>query len=227
MASLGPGGISCQVFAQSHILRAKATVGAVLLLALFATSLNAGAQTNLAEERYSIDDNFTRGWHETTFGVGAMLSPGFFSPKHRPTVNYVSGFAQAGYMLYKVRGESSWRGNVEFSQELFGAGIWGDSGNYIAGTTLWARYNFVPRNLSLTPYLQMGGGVTVTDIDHRYDGQDFNFNLGMAIGIRYFVNPRLSLNAEYRYQHISNANTGSRNIGINATGPAFGVSWFF
>jgi hypothetical protein len=35
------------------------------------------------------------------------------------------------------------------------------------------------------------------------------------------------LNLECRYQHISNANTGKHNLGINAIGPLLGVSYFF
>ena len=89
------------------------------------------------------------------------------------------------------------------------------------------RYNIVPRGWRLTPFLEGGGGTVLTDIGHQYDGQNFNFNLEASGGARYFIKQNLSINAEYRYQHISNADTGRRNIGINATGPVIGVSWFF
>jgi len=36
-----------------------------------------------------------------------------------------------------------------------------------------------------------------------------------------------ALNLEYRYQHISNANIGPKNLGINASGPFLGASCFF
>ena len=65
------------------------------------------------------------------------------------------------------------------------------------------------------------------DIPHQYDGKDFNFNLDFGVGCRYFISRRCSLNAEYRLQHISNADLWDHNIGINATGAALGVSFFF
>jgi hypothetical protein len=36
-----------------------------------------------------------------------------------------------------------------------------------------------------------------------------------------------SVNLEYRYQHISNANLAHRNLGVNAHGPMLAVSFFF
>lgn len=65
------------------------------------------------------------------------------------------------------------------------------------------------------------------DIDHRYDGMNFNFNVDGAAGLRYFITPQVSLNLEYRFQHISNANLGRHNLGLNAEGPVLAVSWLF
>jgi hypothetical protein len=58
-------------------------------------------------------------------------------------------------------------------------------------------------------------------------GQPFNFNLDLGVGVRYFVGRNWALNLEYRYQHISNANLGAKNLGINAAGPILGISCFF
>ena len=79
----------------------------------------------------------------------------------------------------------------------------------------------------LVPYFQVGGGVTTTDIDHNLVGQPFNFNLDLGIGLRCFVAKNWTLSLEYRYQHISNADTGNHNLGINAHGPILGVSYLF
>jgi hypothetical protein len=111
--------------------------------------------------------------------------------------------------------------------EIFAADIYHGPGNYIAGATLWLRYNFVPEGWKFVPYIEGGGGGTSLDIPHNYDGKDFNFNLEAAVGFRYFIMPRCSLNAEYRFQHISNADLWDKNIGVNASGPSVGVSLFF
>jgi Lipid A 3-O-deacylase (PagL) len=182
--------------------------------------------TVLVEHPPSSMDNFHAGGYELTLGGGSLFSP-IGHPKNRPTVNYAIGQAQLGLMLTDVAGPSILRGNAEFVWEGFGASIYDGPGNYIAGGTLWMRYNFVPLNCPVVPYGQLGAGFLFTDIDHRYDGQNFNFNLDAAAGLRIPLCSRSSLNLEYRAQHISNANTGKRNIGINSQGPIASISWFF
>ena len=196
----------------------------------FSTAIAASAQeqaSRLAEDQSSsLDDAFKRGWRSATAGVGVLFSPvGGEAPK--PPVNYVSVTAQAGYMLFDARGSGFFRGNWELAPEVFGAGIWTSHGSYMAGCTLWIRQNFVQPGWKVTPFLQLGCGVGTSDIPHQYVGQDFAFNLDSSLGLRYFISPRLSVNAEFRYQHFSNANTADHNIGINAIGPMFGVSWIF
>lgn len=184
---------------------------------------NASLQTNGG---FNMDDNYRPGWRDVTLGGGTMFSP-IGSNHDRPVVNYIVGSLQIGYMLTDIHGDGLFRGNVELAAEGFGAAIYEETGNYIAGGTLWARYNFVPAGWRFSPYAQLGMGGTSMDIDHKYDGHNFNFNLDAAGGIRYFFHPRLSFNMELRYQHISNANTADHNIGVNALGPAAGLTWFF
>ena len=176
-------------------------------------------------ENLSLDDNFHSGRFEPSVGAGVLFSP-MITGKGRPTENYALGDAQVGYMVTDLWGEGFLRGNFELAVEAFGAGIFSGTGNYVAGGTLWFRYNFVPHDWRVLPYAQVGGGLTSMDIDHRYDGMNFNFNVDAALGARYFIEPRLAVNLEYRFQHISNADLGRHNIGINAEGPVLAVSWF-
>src|SRR5206468_1803304 len=124
--------------------------------------------------------------------------------------------------------ETGWlRGNLELAGEAFGSGIFEGPGGYVAGATFWVRYNLLRPSSHLIPYAQAGGGVALTDIDRRIVGQPFNFNLDLGLGTRYLFASHWSLNLEYRYQHISNANLGHHNLGINGHGPILGVSFFF
>ncbi len=100
-------------------------------------------------------------------------------------------------------------------------------GSYIAGGTLWLRYNFVQPNWRVVPYLQGGVGAEGTDMNQDLIGQKFNFNLNIAAGARWFVARDISINAECLYQHISNAKLSSTDIGINAVGPVLSISYFF
>jgi opacity protein-like surface antigen len=146
----------------------------------------------------------------------------------RPTIDYSFTSLQLGYMLGDVKGRGWCRGNFELVGEGFGSAVFEGPGGYIAGGTLWLRYNFVPRSsIGLVPYAQAGGGVLSTDIDHSIVGDPFNFNLDAGVGVRYLAGRNWSISLEFRYQHISNANVNHRNLGINAAGPILGVSYFF
>jgi opacity protein-like surface antigen len=183
--------------------------------------------STLGDATLSLDDNFHRGRFESSLSGGPMFSP-IGSPQSRPTVNYAVGSLQLGYMLTEPpAGGGFLRGNLELSLEGFGDAIWKGQGNYIAGETLWIRYNFLPRDWCVVPYAQAGAGFVLTDTDRYLVGENFNFNLDLALGARYFIAPRWAVNLEYRFQHISNANLGPKNVGINAQGPILGVSWFF
>jgi hypothetical protein len=85
----------------------------------------------------------------------------------------------------------------------------------------------VPPQWKVVPFFQLGAGISFSDIDHKIFGQAFSFNLDAGTGVRYFIDPRCSLNAEYRFQHISNADTANNNLGINAQGAVLSVSWYF
>jgi opacity protein-like surface antigen len=173
------------------------------------------------------EDLFHSGRYEAAFINGVFFSP--FGPTHnRPTINYTYTGLQLGYMLGDVKGDGWRRGNFEVAGEAFGSAILDGAGTYISGGTLWLRYNIVPRGFSaLVPFAQAGAGMVSTDIDHDVVGEPFNFNLDLSLGVRYFVGRNWSINLEYRYQHISNADLGRHNLGINADGPFLGVSYFF
>jgi opacity protein-like surface antigen len=130
-------------------------------------------------------------------------------------------------MLGDIKASGFFRGNFELIGDAFGSAIFVGPGDYIVGMTIWGRYNFVQPDWRIVPYVQAGAGLTVTDIDRQIVGQAFNFNLDLAIGARYLITEKWALMLEYRYQHISNANSAEHNFGINANGPILGVSYLF
>jgi len=210
------------------MLRGLGIVAALfLLLNMQLAAAGTGLQENAEGDAPSLDGYFSSGRYEAGLTGGAFFSP-FVATRGRPTINYSFTSVQLGYMLGDVKGDGWWRGNFEVAGEGFGSGIFDDPGTYIAGGTLWLRYNFVPRRSpGLVPFVEAGAGAVSTDIDRGIVGQPFNFNLDLGIGVRYFIARDWALNLEYRYQHISNANTGPNNLGINACGPFLGISHFF
>jgi opacity protein-like surface antigen len=185
----------------------------------------ANAQTN-TQSTETFTNIFAIGRWEGAVDGGVMFSP-VIATGGRPTINYTMSTLQVGTMLSEVQGSGWLRGNFELAGEGFGSAIFHGPGGYIAGITLWGRYNFVQPDWRFVPFVQAGAGLTATDIDRGIVGQTFQFNLDIGIGARYFLAERWSLNLECRYQHVSNANTGKHNLGINAIGPLLGISYFF
>jgi opacity protein-like surface antigen len=169
---------------------------------------------------------FQQGEWELNLNGGALFSP-FVDPARRHTVNYSYTAFQAGYMLNSPPSTGWLRGNFELLGEAFGGKIFQGQGEYLAGATAWLRYNIVPPDSRFVPYAQLGAGVLWTDVDRRIESEDFNLNGDIGVGCRYFLSPKCSVNLEFRYQHISNGGLSKTNVGINAAGPIFGISWFF
>jgi len=194
-------------------------ISAAFLLLLAAATARAGNEV-------ALDELFRCGRFEASLGSGCLFSP-FAAIRNRPTLNYTLSELQLGYMLTDAAGPSLWRGNWEIASGAFGGTAFDGVGDDIAGATVWLRYNFVPRQSRFAPYLHAGAGLTYSDINRRLVGQDFNFNLELGAGVRYRLSSHWSVNLEYRYQHISNANLADRNLGVNAHGPMLAVSFFF
>jgi hypothetical protein len=171
-------------------------------------------------------DYFQHDKYEATLASGVMFSP-IGADKGRHTVDYTLSGLQFGWMLTEPGRPAWWRGNLEVAAEAMGGDVFKGRGNYLAGGTAWLRYNFVQPNWRLVPYVQAGLGAEATDMDRRLIGERFNFNLDVSAGARYFLAPNWALDAECRYQHISNATIARHDIGINAVGPMLGLSYFF
>ena len=203
----------------------------VLLLSWAVACPNLAEATDLfkengPDEKSGTDSLFEIGRYEANLNSGALFSP-FIATKGRPKIKYTLTELGLGFMLSEPKERAWWRGNFEFAGDGFGSAIFEGSGDYIAGATLWLRYNFIQSSARLVPYTQIGGGFVFTDIDRGIVGQRFNFNLDVGFGFRYLLSERWALNLEYRYQHISNANLAPKNLGINAHGPMLGISLFF
>ena len=205
---------------------AKNAVSVLFFLSLqFAGAAEPAGESSPAQT-FLADDLFAGGKWEAGLGTGVLFSP-FGANRNRPTINYTISELELGYMLGDVR-ELGWvRGNFELAGSGFGGAIFDGPGSYIAGGTLWLRYNFVPRDWRIVPFAQAGAGITFAETERRVLGQTFNFNLDVGVGARYLFDKHWSLDLEYRYQHISNANLSGHNLGINANGPILGISYFF
>lgn len=123
------------------------------------------------------------------------------------------------------------RGAVEGIAELTGSRIFKGFGNYFAGGTLLVRYNLLRPGSRFVPYAQAGVGAVYGDASKDRSqtaiGQSFEFTPQCAVGLRFFIGRRWTLDGELSFQHISNAQLAERNGGINALGGLVGCTCFF
>lgn len=96
------------------------------------------------------------------------------------------------------------------------------------GFTPKIKYTFVILD-RLRPYAEFAGGPFWTDLGGRIpeEASEFNFVLTAGIGVSWFITPQTAFNAGYRFHHISNAGTKYPNLGLNASLPFCGFSFYF
>ncbi len=179
-----------------------------------------------AGEQDSFSDNYQSGRYELTLSSGVLFSP-IAVVNNRPTLNYTLSTLQFGWIFTDVRGPGWLRGDWEATGEVMGGAVFDGKGSYIAGGTLWLKYNFVQPDWRVVPYLGGGVGAEATDFDPTLVGETFNFNLNIAAGMKYFITPRWALDLQCRYQHVSNARLSNHDLGVNAVGPIIGLSYLF
>jgi hypothetical protein len=176
---------------------------------------------------------FARGGRELSLTAGFLYSP-ICATGGRPVFSYAQGDLCLGWMLTDpspLFGCSLLRGNWEALANVFGAGAAQGPSGFMAGGRALLRYNFVQPGAKWVPFFQIGGGGLGNNIYRHQDqsliGNGFEFTLVADIGLRYFFTPSWAAEVLVDFEHISNANTASRNVGVNALGGTVGVGWFF
>jgi hypothetical protein len=94
----------------------------------------------------------------------------------------------------------------------------------IGGSPIGAQVNFVHFR-RIEPFLTSGGGFLY--FNHRMFGQtNFNFTAQLGGGVQLFTSNRhAALDLGYKYHHISNANLGDKNPGMDSHMVFVGVSF--
>jgi Lipid A 3-O-deacylase (PagL) len=150
---------------------------------------------------------------------------------NRISYHYAVTELRLGWMLYSPRGNGILRGNIELLAQLGGGGIFEGPGSEFGTAGALLRYNFVQPSARFVPYIQGGAAAFVSDISENTKQEDvggtFEADLRAGIGTRFLICRGWSLNTEIFFEHVSNAGTETRNVGINALGGLFGVSRSF
>ncbi|HEX6726292.1 MAG TPA: acyloxyacyl hydrolase [Nitrospira sp.] len=125
-------------------------------------------------------------------------------------------------------GDGWYRGQVSLGAEMVYLQFREPLLTHGIGFTPRIKFTFVHLG-RVRPYLEFAGGPFWTDLGGqiREQANEFNFVLTGGVGISWFLTPQLAFNAGYRFHHISNAGTAFPNLGLNASLPFAGFSFFF
>ena len=177
------------------------------------------------------DPIFHRGGFDLQFMGGLMYSVQTRGTLGRPNFDYAPIVLRLGYMVNNVYGPGLLRGNDEVMIEGLGAPVFFGPGSGLGGLSLLYRRNFLAPNTRIVPYFTLGGGGIYTDTYHdrtqRILGAPGEFDLQAAVGLRFRVSTKLTLDTEFSFRHFSNADLAARNDGTNGIGGMVGVSYGF
>lgn len=143
-----------------------------------------------------------------------------------PTIRSALLMPHIGYVLTDPAGPGPLRGNLEVIGEPFVQVFTDPDERVTGGASALLRWVFAAGTAFL-PYVEGGVGVMGGGLDFRQTNCDVNFVLEGGVGALVFLSEQWALTGGYRFHHVSNGNICSKNLGINSSLFALGVSYFF
>jgi hypothetical protein len=166
--------------------------------------------------------------------LDASLAVGFWQAvkfaNHAPSLNRSAVFVlpYVGIVVTDEFRAGLLSGNLEVGVEPLFARFTQPFAAEAAGGSFLVKYNFLSFG-RWVPYWDAGAGALWTNLAPRIPEQSaqFNFVLETGPGAHYLLTTSLAARVGVRYHHISNADLGQRNTGLNAVLAYVGLSWFF
>jgi hypothetical protein len=161
------------------------------------------------------------------------LAVGYILP-HRLTEDHITKQEGPVFMpswmitITDPLGSGWYRGQVSVGAEMVYIQFQEPILTHGVGFTPKIKYSFVAWD-RIRPYTEFAGGPFWSDLTGKIpeESGQFNFILSAGFGVSYFLTDQVALNIGYRFQHISNAGTSYPNIGLNASLPYGGFSFYF
>jgi hypothetical protein len=155
-------------------------------------------------------------------GYGVAHEIAYSSPNHQ----FIELGGRIGRVLTHPRGPGFLKGNLEFTFEALPIFLhYDDEMDYGASFTLLLRQYFAPGS-RWRPFFTFGAGALVSTQQVPDGTSRLNFTPQAGFGLAMAHSHRTVVTVEYRYHHISNADTAEPNPGINSSSFHFGVSLF-
>jgi len=161
------------------------------------------------------------------------LTAGYLLP-HRLTTDHTTKQQGPAFMpswmmtITDPMGQGWYQGQVSIGAEVVNIQFLEPVSAHGFGFAPRIKYTFVALD-RIRPYAEFAGGPFWTDLAGKIpeESSRFNFVLTAGLGVSYFLTDRAALNVGYRFQHISNGGTRYPNLGLNASLPFGGFSFFF
>ena len=141
-------------------------------------------------------------------------------------IHIASGAVRWSYM-WSEKGSGVLRGHPSFAIEFVPAMAFVTAGHttWALGANIMYEHHFAVAGRVL-PVWRIGAGALHAGNPIPAGETAFNFTLLMDAGVDFLVTDRQALYVGYRFHHVSNANIGTVNPGINVHTIAFGMSFY-
>jgi hypothetical protein len=155
-------------------------------------------------------------------GYGVAHEIAYSSPDHQ----FFALGGRFGGVVTEPRGPGFLKGNLEVTLEALPVFVhYDDDPDYGASFTLLLRQYLSPGS-RWRPFLSIGAGALVSTKKVPENTSRVNFTPQGGIGLAMAYSYRTIFTVEYRYHHISNADTADLNPGINSSSFHFSVNMF-
>jgi lipid A 3-O-deacylase len=172
-----------------------------------------------------VGEGFRKGANELSLSAGPGQGMEVFGSQHRHDWWLLT--FEYGRMLSNPVGEGHWyHGNWELLVSVFGGEQYKTDHAFLAGGGPHLRYDFA-NGTRAVPFIDVGAGVTATDIRGGDLSTTFEFNLQAGLGVHLLITDNLAATVQGRLIHISNAGIDYPNLGANSITFLAGLTWFF
>lgn len=160
------------------------------------------------------------------FGVQTSGGVGLYGNNSKAGLWLVGG--RIGRVLTREHGDGWYRGNFEYAMDLIPVHVVVD-GRVIYGggfNPLVLKWNFT-RGKKWAPYYEASFGMLFTTANvPSGDTSRVNFVSQAGPGINFFARENRAFSAGFSFLHLSSAQLGRNNSGINAVHFTIGYHWF-
>lgn len=166
------------------------------------------------------DDPFRRPGHQWTI----FLATGIAQTINRSAdIDVVTAGLRWSH-LWSRKGDGAFAGQPAFAVEILPLMTFDQQPRaYGAGFNLVYEHHFAAGG-SVVPIWRFGAGAVASNEQVPPGERELNFSLLTGLGLDVPFDERFALSLEYRFHHVSNADTGFRNPGINAHTLVVGIT---